>query len=89
VTARVLRVAKDAGEVHVDDSFPILFRVDGGRGAANDSGVVDQDVDGTEVLNGFFNQARADLGVAHVAGESNGFVAGFGNALLRSRRSVG
>jgi hypothetical protein len=86
MTAGVLCEAEDAGKVHVDDGFPVLFRVNGGRRAANDSGVVDQDVDGAEVLDGFFNQARADLSVAHVADESDCVMADFRDALLRGCR---
>jgi len=58
----------------------------GGRRAADDSGVVDENVDATEVLDRFFNEARADRGIANVAGESDAidpdfcdeFLGGFG-----------
>ena len=74
MAAGVLHEAEDAGEVDVDDGFPVFFRVDRRRGAANDAGVVDENVDGAEVLDGFFNEARADVGMAHVAGKRDTFV---------------
>ena len=53
MAAGVLRETKDAGEVDVDERLPVFFRVFGGGRAANDAGVVDQNVDGAEVPDGF------------------------------------
>ena len=90
VAARVLRETKDAGEVDVDQRLPVFFRIFGGRRAANDAGVVDQNVDGAEVTDGFFHQARADGGIAHVAGEGHGSCADRFDFLLRGfRRRAG
>jgi hypothetical protein len=75
----MLHEAKDAGEINVDDCLPVFFRViDGGR-AADDAGVVDEDVDGSKVLDGLLNQALADICIAHVAGKGDGFCASLGD----------
>ncbi len=63
VAAGELREAKDAGKIHVDDSLPVVFRVFSGRGAANDAGVINQDIDPAEMLDGFFDEHRTDGGV--------------------------
>ena len=82
VPAGELGEAEDAGEVDVDNRIPVFFGVVGGGRAADDAGVVDEDVDGAEVLDGFINKARADGGIAHIACQGNGFRAGFGDKFL-------
>jgi hypothetical protein len=72
VAARELHEAKDARQVHADQRKPIFFGVLGGGSAANDSGIVDQYVDGAEVLDGFLDKARADGRVGYVADERDG-----------------
>jgi hypothetical protein len=57
----------------------------GGGRAANDACVVDQYIDGPELLDGFFDEARADGRVAYVADEGNGLDAESEQLLLRGR----
>jgi hypothetical protein len=87
VAASVLGEAKDAGEINVDDRLPVFFGViDGGR-TANDARVVDQNIDGAELLEGFFDEPRADGRVADIANERGGFDAEGLDLLLRGRGS--
>jgi hypothetical protein len=72
VAARELHKAKDAGEVHVDQRPPVFLGVFGGGRAANDPGVVDENIDGAEVLDGFVDEARADGRISYVADERDG-----------------
>jgi hypothetical protein len=78
----MLGEAEDTGEVDVDDRLPVFFGVIGGGRAADDAGVVDENVDGAEVLDGFFNEARADSGIADIAFQGNAFRAGLGDKFL-------
>lgn len=70
VTACVLGEAEDTGEIDVDEGLPVFFGVVDGRRAANGAGVVDKDVNGAEVLDGVFHEARTDFGFADVADEA-------------------
>ena len=79
----VLREAEDAGEIHVDEGFPVFFWVVCGGRAADDAGVVDEDVDGAEVADGLFNEACADGGIGDVAGKGDGFRAERFELMLR------
>ena len=87
--ARVLGEAEDAGEIYVDDFLPELFGVLGCRGAADDTGVVDQNVDCAEVPDGLFDQTRADLSIAYITDQCGGFDACGGDFLLRRFRCFG
>jgi hypothetical protein len=69
VTARVLRETEDAREIDIDNSFPVFFRVLGGRRAANDARIVNENIDGAEVRDRLFDEAGADCGIAYVTGE--------------------
>jgi hypothetical protein len=60
VPAGVLGEAKDTGEVDIDNRLPVFFGVIDGRRAADDTGVVDENVDGAEVMDGLFNKSGAD-----------------------------
>jgi hypothetical protein len=76
VAAGVLGEAEDTGEVDIDDSLPVFGGVVGGGGAADDAGVVDEDVNGAEAGDGFVDEAMADILVADVADEGDGMSAG-------------
>ena len=69
---RVLREAKDTGKIHVNNLLPVFFRVFGRGRAANDAGIVDQNIDRPEVLDGLFDEARANGRIAHVADQRDG-----------------
>jgi hypothetical protein len=78
----MLHEAKDAGKVDVDDRIPVFFGVVDGRRAPDNAGIVDENVDGAEVLDSFLDQARADGGVPHIAGQGNASGAGCGDKFL-------
>jgi len=61
--------------------------IDGGS-AADNAGVIHQNVDGAKVLDGLLHQARADCGTTHIPGQGNTLGAGFGDQFLRSGRRV-
>ena len=88
MTAGVLGEAEDAGEIDVDDGLPVFVGVVDGGGAADDAGVVDENVDGAKVLDGFFNEALADGGIANVTGEGDAPDSGFGDEVLRVLRRI-
>jgi hypothetical protein len=84
----MLHEAKDAGEIHVNDREPILFRVFGGGSAANDAGIIDEDIDSSEMLDGLFYEARTDFRQANIAHERDGFCAGGFELVQRGFRGL-
>jgi hypothetical protein len=84
VPAGVLGEAKNTGEVDIYNRRPVFFRVIGGRGAADDASVVDEDIDTAEVLHGFFYETSANSGIAYIAGESDAVHSDFCDQLLGS-----
>jgi len=81
LAAGILAEPEDAVQVHVDNGLPVLGGVLSGRSAADDAGVVDEDVDGAEVGDGLVHEPVADLELAHIAGERNRAAAEAGNVV--------
>src|SRR5450631_869756 len=76
LAAGVLAEEPYAVEVGVDYCLPELFRVLGGGSAADSARVVDQNVDGAELLDRVVYEHLADCLVAHVAGPADELDAG-------------
>ena len=85
--AGMLGETKNTGEIDVDDRFPVFFGMFCGGRAANNACIIDQDVDGSEMLNRFVDEARADGCIADIASESNGIDAERNQLLLCGCRS--
>src|ERR1700745_1171588 len=70
-----LRQSKDCGEVEGNERFPIGERIVGGRGATDHAGIVDENVDGAELVDGAGNQFFTDFRIRDIAGEIERFAA--------------
>jgi len=69
LTGGELGEAKDGGEIDGDDLVPIFWGIVGGGRAADDSSVVDEDIEGAKFGDGVLDESGAGIGFGEVGGK--------------------